>query len=130
MPEKIVTAYQAVLDEHFSEDTALNKCKSAARLVEKMEKDVDEAWAEGMNSSLRPFYFLMNFHYHMLDHLSHFKPPLSKETYTIFLARYIICIFMYTCTHVSTCIVRFNTFIGSFTFSWKARISQNNLCCW
>ncbi|KAG1338260.1 regulation of nuclear pre-mRNA domain-containing protein 1A [Cocos nucifera] len=47
MPEKIVTAYQAVLEEHFSEDTALNKCKSATRLVEKMEKDVDDACTQG-----------------------------------------------------------------------------------
>ncbi|XP_010931495.1 uncharacterized protein [Elaeis guineensis] len=47
MPEKIVTAYQAVLDEHFNEDTALNKCKAAACCVEKMEKDVNDARAQG-----------------------------------------------------------------------------------
>uniref|UniRef100_A0A0D9VKK1 Uncharacterized protein n=1 Tax=Leersia perrieri TaxID=77586 RepID=A0A0D9VKK1_9ORYZ len=29
MPEKIVTAYQPVLNQHFDEDTALNKCNSA-----------------------------------------------------------------------------------------------------
>ncbi|XP_038979983.1 UPF0400 protein C337.03-like [Phoenix dactylifera] len=52
MPEKIVTAYQAVLDEHFNEDTALNKCKSAARLVEKMEKDVDDACTQGNQQGL------------------------------------------------------------------------------
>ena len=52
MPEKIVTAYQAVLDEHFNEDTALNKCKAAACCVEKMEKDVNDARAQGINNSL------------------------------------------------------------------------------
>ncbi|XP_010922941.1 uncharacterized protein [Elaeis guineensis] len=52
MPEKIVTAYQGVLEEHFSEDTALNKCKSATRLVEKMEKDVDDACTQGNQQRL------------------------------------------------------------------------------
>lgn len=52
MPEKIVTAYQAVLDEHFSEDTALNKCKAAAYFVENMEKDVNDACAQGISNSL------------------------------------------------------------------------------
>ncbi|XP_008786746.2 regulation of nuclear pre-mRNA domain-containing protein 1A-like [Phoenix dactylifera] len=47
MPEKVVTAYQAILDEHFNEDTALNKCKAAAYLVETMEKDVNDACAQG-----------------------------------------------------------------------------------
>ncbi|XP_074571446.1 uncharacterized protein LOC141827996 isoform X2 [Curcuma longa] len=43
MPEKIVTAYQSVLDEHSSEDTALSKCKDAVQVLEKMEKDIDVA---------------------------------------------------------------------------------------
>ncbi|PWZ37913.1 Regulation of nuclear pre-mRNA domain-containing protein 1A [Zea mays] len=30
MPEKIVSAYQSVLDQHFDEDTALNKCNQPA----------------------------------------------------------------------------------------------------
>ncbi|XP_043707417.1 formin-like protein 7 [Telopea speciosissima] len=47
MPEKIVTAFQAVHDEHFNEDTALNKCKATVRHVEKMEKDVDNACIQG-----------------------------------------------------------------------------------
>ncbi|KAJ0978047.1 hypothetical protein J5N97_013521 [Dioscorea zingiberensis] len=46
MPEKIVTAYQTVLDEHISEGTTLNKCKSTVSLVEKMEKVVDDACAQ------------------------------------------------------------------------------------
>ncbi|PKA60313.1 hypothetical protein AXF42_Ash008372 [Apostasia shenzhenica] len=43
MPEKIVTAYQAVLEEHFDEDTALNKCKTAVRALEELEKNFDGA---------------------------------------------------------------------------------------
>ncbi|KAH0465307.1 hypothetical protein IEQ34_005410 [Dendrobium chrysotoxum] len=47
MPERIVTAYQAVLDEHFDEDTALNKCKSAVCALENMEKEVNDVYAQG-----------------------------------------------------------------------------------
>ena len=47
MPEKIVTAYQSVLDDHFNEDTALNKCKNSVSLLEKMEKDVNDACMHG-----------------------------------------------------------------------------------
>ncbi|XP_043724574.1 regulation of nuclear pre-mRNA domain-containing protein 1B-like [Telopea speciosissima] len=47
MAEKIVTAFQAVHEEHFNEDTALNKCKAAVRCVEKMEEDVDNACTQG-----------------------------------------------------------------------------------
>ncbi|XP_051186013.1 uncharacterized protein [Lolium perenne] len=43
MPEKIITAYQSVFDQHFDEDTALNKCKTTVSALEKMDKDVDEA---------------------------------------------------------------------------------------
>ncbi|KAG8093519.1 hypothetical protein GUJ93_ZPchr0012g21289 [Zizania palustris] len=48
MPEKIVTAYQSVLDRHFDEDTALNKCNSAISVLEKMDKDVDDACTQGI----------------------------------------------------------------------------------
>ncbi|CAM0950387.1 unnamed protein product [Alopecurus aequalis] len=43
MPEKIITAYQSVLDQYFDEDTAINKCKTTVSVLEKMDKDVDEA---------------------------------------------------------------------------------------
>lgn len=46
--EKIVTSYQSVLDEHFKEDTALNKCKATVSHVGKMEKDVDHACTQGI----------------------------------------------------------------------------------
>ncbi|WOL17107.1 hypothetical protein Cni_G25896 [Canna indica] len=47
MPEKIVSAYQSVLDEHSNEDTALSKCKETVQLLEKMEKDIDVASKQG-----------------------------------------------------------------------------------
>uniref|UniRef100_A0A0D9XWI0 CID domain-containing protein n=1 Tax=Leersia perrieri TaxID=77586 RepID=A0A0D9XWI0_9ORYZ len=48
MPEKIVTAYQSVLDQHFDEDTALNKCNSAVSVLDRMDKDVDDACTQGI----------------------------------------------------------------------------------
>ncbi|KAL6871007.1 hypothetical protein ACP4OV_014855 [Aristida adscensionis] len=48
MPEKIVSAYQCVLDKHFDEDTALNKCKNTVGVLEKMNKDVDDACTHGI----------------------------------------------------------------------------------
>ncbi|KAJ1273996.1 hypothetical protein BS78_05G029400 [Paspalum vaginatum] len=47
MPEKIVTAYQSVLDQHFDEDTALNKCKSIVDVLERINKDIDGASTNG-----------------------------------------------------------------------------------
>jgi regulator of Ty1 transposition protein 103 len=47
MPEKFVTAFQSVLDKHFDEDTALNKCKSTVGILEKINEDVDDAWNHG-----------------------------------------------------------------------------------
>lgn len=58
MPEKIVTAYQSVLDEHSSEDTALSKCKDVVQVLEKMEKDIDLA---GKQSTVVWFYARDNF---------------------------------------------------------------------
>ncbi|GMP98109.1 hypothetical protein CsSME_00046121 [Camellia sinensis var. sinensis] len=49
MPEKIVTAFQSVHDENVTEEAALNKCKAAASLVGKMEKDVESTSAHGKN---------------------------------------------------------------------------------
>uniref|UniRef100_A0A0E0RD70 CID domain-containing protein n=1 Tax=Oryza rufipogon TaxID=4529 RepID=A0A0E0RD70_ORYRU len=48
MPEKIVTAYQSVLDQHFDEDTALNKCNNAVSVLDRMDKDVDDACTQGI----------------------------------------------------------------------------------
>ncbi|XP_068663550.1 uncharacterized protein [Aristolochia californica] len=47
MPEKIVTAFQSIHDEHVNEDTTLSKCRAVVRRVEKMEKDVDDACTHG-----------------------------------------------------------------------------------
>ncbi|CAN6352722.1 unnamed protein product [Urochloa humidicola] len=47
VPEKIVTAYQSVLDQHFDEDTALNKCKNAVGVLERINKDIGDASTNG-----------------------------------------------------------------------------------
>ncbi|KAG5556108.1 hypothetical protein RHGRI_006659 [Rhododendron griersonianum] len=47
MPEKILTAFQSAHDENVTEETALNKCKAAASLVGKMEKEVEITSAQG-----------------------------------------------------------------------------------
>ena len=47
MPEKIVTAYQSVLDQHFDEETALNKCKSTVGVLERINKDINDASTNG-----------------------------------------------------------------------------------
>ncbi|KAK9170617.1 hypothetical protein Syun_002757 [Stephania yunnanensis] len=46
LPEKIVTAFQSVHDEHFKEDTALSKCKAAVQHVEKIEKEFEIACSQ------------------------------------------------------------------------------------
>jgi len=51
MPEKIVTAYQSVLDQHFDEDTALNKCKSTVGVLERINKDINDASTNGKDFS-------------------------------------------------------------------------------
>jgi len=51
MPEKIVTAYQSVLDQHFDEDTALNKCKSTVGVLERINKDINDASTNGKDIS-------------------------------------------------------------------------------
>ena len=47
MPEKIATAYQSVVDQYFDEDAALNKCRITVNVLEKMDKDVDNACTHG-----------------------------------------------------------------------------------
>lgn len=47
LPEKILTAFQSVLDEHTSEEAALSKCYSAVRDVSKLMEDVENTLAQG-----------------------------------------------------------------------------------
>ncbi|XP_015970694.1 uncharacterized protein LOC107494173 [Arachis duranensis] len=47
LPEKILTAYQAVLDENTSEEAALNKCDAAVRDMGKLVEDVENTLAQG-----------------------------------------------------------------------------------
>uniref|UniRef100_A0A804NYK4 CID domain-containing protein n=1 Tax=Zea mays TaxID=4577 RepID=A0A804NYK4_MAIZE len=52
MPEKIVSAYQLVLDQHFDEDTALNKCKTTLGLLERINKDINDSIINGNQPAL------------------------------------------------------------------------------
>ncbi|XP_010055253.2 regulation of nuclear pre-mRNA domain-containing protein 1A [Eucalyptus grandis] len=47
LPEKILTAYQSVLDEHSTEEAALDKYSAAATQVEKIEEDADSKLNQG-----------------------------------------------------------------------------------
>ncbi|KAJ3684339.1 hypothetical protein LUZ61_013503 [Rhynchospora tenuis] len=47
MPEKIVTSYQSLFDENLSEEAALNNCSTSVGLLEKIEKDLNEASISG-----------------------------------------------------------------------------------
>lgn len=47
MPEKIVTAFQSVHDEHFKEDTALNKCMATVEHIGKIEKEFEISCSQG-----------------------------------------------------------------------------------
>ncbi|KAL6223490.1 hypothetical protein ACLB2K_006876 [Fragaria x ananassa] len=48
LPEKLLTALQPVLDEHATEEGALNKCSVAARYVGKIEEDVENNLTQGI----------------------------------------------------------------------------------
>ncbi|KAH1077463.1 hypothetical protein AAZX31_19G108400 [Glycine max] len=47
LPEKILTAFQPVLDEHLNEKDALNNCSAAVREVGKVVEDVENTLAHG-----------------------------------------------------------------------------------
>lgn len=47
MPEKILTAFQLVHDEHVNEETALNNCEGAVRRIGDMERDVESNSTQG-----------------------------------------------------------------------------------
>ncbi|XVE90296.1 hypothetical protein DITRI_Ditri20bG0066400 [Diplodiscus trichospermus] len=47
LPEKILTAYQSVLEDNPNEDTALNKCKAAVQHLIKIGEDVGSSLAQG-----------------------------------------------------------------------------------
>ncbi|KAL0555123.1 hypothetical protein IC582_009056 [Cucumis melo] len=47
VPEKILTAFQSVLDEHLNEDAALNNCSSATHHLNQIEEDLNVSLAQG-----------------------------------------------------------------------------------
>ncbi|XP_012492427.1 uncharacterized protein LOC105804378 [Gossypium raimondii] len=47
LPEKILTAYQSVLEDNPSEDTVLNKCNAAVQNLSKLEENAESCLAQG-----------------------------------------------------------------------------------
>ncbi|XP_068341060.1 uncharacterized protein [Pyrus communis] len=47
LPEKILTAFQPVLDAHLTEEAALNKCNAAVLYVGKIDEDVENTLIHG-----------------------------------------------------------------------------------
>ena len=54
MPEKILTAFQSVLDEHVNEDVAVHRFHAAIQQVVKMEKEAMETGSKGKNDYTNP----------------------------------------------------------------------------
>lgn len=52
MPEKLLTAFQAVEEEHLKEDAALNNCKAAVHYVTRFEDDIEKTITQGKNYAL------------------------------------------------------------------------------
>ena len=52
LPEKILTAYQSVLEDNPNENTALNKCNAAVQHLIKIGEDVESSLAQGMSSAM------------------------------------------------------------------------------
>ncbi|XVE62447.1 hypothetical protein DITRI_Ditri06bG0118800 [Diplodiscus trichospermus] len=47
LPEKILTAFQSVLEDNPNEDTALNKCNAAVQHLHNIREDVESSLAQG-----------------------------------------------------------------------------------
>lgn len=47
LPEKIITAFQSVLEEHSNEEATLNKCITVLHHVGKVGEDVENMLAQG-----------------------------------------------------------------------------------
>ncbi|XVF56749.1 hypothetical protein PTKIN_Ptkin06aG0145000 [Pterospermum kingtungense] len=47
LPEKILTAYQSVLEDNPKEDTSLNKCNAAVHHLSKIGEDIESSLAQG-----------------------------------------------------------------------------------
>ena len=52
LPEKILTAFQSVLDEHSTEEATLSKCSASVRHVGKIEEVVESNLIQGKSSTL------------------------------------------------------------------------------
>lgn len=62
LPEKILTAFQSVLDEHPNEEVALNNCNAAVHHMGKVSEDVENTPSQGSFSmALRAFFLQWKF---------------------------------------------------------------------
>lgn len=52
LPEKILTAFQFVLDEHPNEEAALDKCNATVRHVGKLMEDIENMLAQGKRTTI------------------------------------------------------------------------------
>ena len=52
LPEKILTAFQSVLDEHSTEEATFSKCSASVRHVGKIEEVVESNLIQGKSSTL------------------------------------------------------------------------------
>lgn len=59
LPEKIITAFQSVLDEHHNEEAALNKCSTALQSVGRIE-DAENALSRGKGFTFEFNVFYMH----------------------------------------------------------------------
>ena len=53
LPEKIITAFESVLEEQLNEAAALNKCSAALQNVGKIEEDVEKSFTQGNGFALQ-----------------------------------------------------------------------------
>lgn len=52
LPEKILTAFQSVLDQHLAEEATLNNCNDAVHHVGRIEEDVESSLTQGKGSTV------------------------------------------------------------------------------
>ncbi|XP_061348935.1 uncharacterized protein LOC133294297 [Gastrolobium bilobum] len=74
LPEKILTAFQSVLDDHLNEEAALNKCNAAVRDVGKLVEAVEITLAQGN----QPGSTLVNDLQEQEKELKQYMEPLEK----------------------------------------------------
>lgn len=47
LPEKIISAFESVHEEHLNEEAGINKCSTAVQYMGKIDEDVEKAFTQG-----------------------------------------------------------------------------------